>query len=143
MNQLKQWLMNFGFMTTERYAILMYLVMGGITTAINIVIFWLCNNLLSINYSAATVIAWIFSVLFAYVSNKLYVFESKNMSAKTLFREICSFVGFRLLSLVVDLLVMYISISMFNMNALLAKIIANIVVLIINYAFSKWFIFKK
>lgn len=143
MDRLKQRVLTFSFMNEERYAIMMYLVMGGITTLINIVAFWLCNSALGINYSIATVIAWIFSVLFAYISNKLYVFESRNGSLTTLIREIVSFVGFRLVSLLMDLLVMYICVSLLSMNPLLSKILANIVVLIANYAFSKWFIFKK
>lgn len=143
MDRLKQLVLTVSFMTEERYAVLMYLVMGGVTTVINIVVFWLCNSALGINYSIATVIAWIFSVLFAYISNKLYVFESKNGSLKTLVREIISFVGFRLVSLVMDLLVMYVCVSLFSMNALLAKVLANVVVLVANYGFSKWFIFKK
>lgn len=143
MDRLKQWVLGFSFMSEERYAVFMYLVMGGMTTLINIVVFWLCNSLLGINYSAGTVIAWIFSVLFAYVSNKLYVFESKTLSVNILIREIVSFIGFRLLSLFIDLLVMYVSISLFNIDALIAKIVANVVVLVVNYVFSKWFIFNR
>ncbi|WP_314065908.1 GtrA family protein [uncultured Vagococcus sp.] len=143
MDRLKQRILAFSFMNKERYAILMYLVMGGFTTAINILVFWVFNAILGMNYSIATIIAWIVSVLFAYVSNKLYVFESKNRTLNTLIREIVSFVSFRLLSLLMDLAVMYICVSLFDMNALMAKIVANIVVLVANYAFSKWFIFRK
>lgn len=143
MQKIKKRIISFKFMNESRYAILMYLVMGGITTVINIVSFWLCYSLMEINYSIATVIAWVLSVLFAYISNKLYVFESKNMSVNTLIREIVSFIGFRLLSLLMDLLVMYICVSIISINPLVAKVLANIVVLVVNYAFSKWFIFKK
>lgn len=143
MDRLKRRVLTLSFMNEGRYAVLMYLLMGGLTTAINIVVFWFSNDVLGMNYSIATVIAWIFSVLFAYVSNKLYVFESKNRSLNTLLREIISFVSFRLVSLLMDLIVMYICISLLNIHALFAKVLANVVVLVANYAFSKWFIFKK
>lgn len=143
MSKIKEWVLSFKFMNDQRYAILMYLVMGGITTLINIVSFWLCNSLLGINYSVATIIAWVFSVMFAYVSNKMYVFESKNTSGAVLIREVLSFVGFRILSLLMDLLVMYICVSLLKVHPLIAKILANVVVLIANYVFSKVFIFKK
>lgn len=142
MKKIKHWLMSFDFMTERYYSILMYLIMGGITTVINIVTFYLFNSTLGLNYTIANIIAWIFAVLFAYISNKLYVFESKHTSFSELFQEISSFFSFRVLSLFMDLAVMFVCISLLNMNPLLTKILANIVVLIANYIFSKLFIFK-
>lgn len=143
MQKIKKWLMSFDFMTERYYSILMYLVMGGITTLINIVTFYLFNSTFGLNYTIANIIAWIFAVLFAYISNKLYVFESKHSSISELLQEISSFFGFRVLSLFMDLAVMFICISLIHINPLIAKILANVVVLIANYIFSKLFIFKK
>ncbi len=143
MTKIKQWVLTFKCMNEQRYSILMYLVMGGVTTIINIVTFWLCYSVLGIGYSVATVIAWFLSVLFAYLSNKFYVFESTNMNVSTLVHEMITFFGFRMISLLIDLFIMYICVSLFNVNALVAKVLANIVVLIVNYVFSKWVIFKK
>ena len=78
MKKFKKFILQFSFMNEEYYAILMYLIMGGITTVINIVSFWLLMKKIGINYTVANIIARIFSVLFAYISNKLYVFESKH-----------------------------------------------------------------
>ncbi|CAM3364606.1 GtrA family protein [Vagococcus fessus] len=143
MQKIKNWLMSFDFMTEQYYSILMYLVMGGITTLINIVTFYLFNSTLGLNYTIANIIAWVFAVLFAYISNKLYVFESKHNNFSELIQEISSFFGFRVLSLFMDLAVMFVCISLLSMNPLLAKVLANVVVLVANYIFSKLFIFKK
>ena len=143
MQKIKNWLMSFDFMTEQYYSILMYLVMGGITTLINIVTFYLFNSTLGLNYTIANIIAWVFAVLFAYISNKLYVFESKHNNFTELIQEISSFFGFRVLSLFMDLAVMFVCISLLDMTPIIAKILANVVVLIANYIFSKLFIFKK
>ena len=143
MKKIKELLFQLSFMTDHYYSILMYLVMGGITTFINIFVFWLFNSQFGLNYTIANIIAWFFSVLFAYVSNKFYVFESKNTSLKTLTKEVSSFFFFRILSLFMDLLVMFICISLLSFNPLLGKVLANIIVLIANYVFSKFFIFNK
>lgn len=143
MKKIKELLFQLSFMTDHYYSILMYLVMGGITTFINIFVFWLFNSQFGLNYTIANIIAWFFSVLFAYVSNKFYVFESTNTSLKTLIKEASSFFFFRVLSLFMDLIAMYVCISLLGINPLIAKIIANVIVLIANYGFSKFFIFKK
>ena len=143
MKKIKERLFQLSFMTEHYYSILMYLIMGSITTFINIFIFWLFNSQFSLNYTIANIIAWVFSVLFAYVSNKFYVFESKNTSLKTLTKEVSSFFFFRILSLFMDLLVMFLCISLLGFNPLLAKVLANVIVLIANYVFSKFFIFNK
>ncbi|MBE9388507.1 GtrA family protein [Vagococcus salmoninarum] len=143
MKKIKELLFQLSFMTDHYYSILMYLVMGGITTFINIFVFWLFNSQFGLNYTIANIIAWFFSVLFAYVSNKFYVFESTNTSLKTLIKEASSFFFFRVLSLFMDLIAMYVCISLLGINPLIAKILANVIVLIANYGFSKFFIFKK
>lgn len=143
MKTIKRFLFSFDFMTDQLYAILMYLVMGGLTTFINIFTFWLFESVFNLHYNLANIIAWIFSVLFAYISNKLYVFESKQQSFPGLVKEMLSFFGFRVLSLGIDLITMWVCISLLALHPLLSKVIANIFVLILNYVFSKFFIFKK
>lgn len=120
------------------YEVLSYLFFGGCTTLVNIVTFWVLR-LLKIGVYTSNVVACIISVLFAFITNKLFVFESKGNTIK----QGISFFGFRLLSLVFDMGIMYLLIDVFNVNDLLSKIITNIFVIIINYIFSKVFIFKK
>lgn len=121
----------------------LYLIFGGLTTVINILVYFLLARLFLINYQVSTVIAWVLSVLFAFVTNKIFVFESKNESRKDDFREILSFFTFRILSLGIDMGSMYVMVQVLFLDDLIAKIIANIIVVIVNYLFSKLFIFKK
>lgn len=122
--------------------ILSYLVFGGLTTLVNIVAFFILRKF-NIEVYISNVIAWILSVLFAFITNKLFVFESKNKSKKENVRELVSFFGFRILSLVFDMGCMYLLIEILNVNELISKIVSNIFVIILNYVFSKLFIFRK
>ena len=100
--------------------------------------------------------SWIFAVSFAYITNKLWVFESKSWQGKTVIKELLGFVGARLFSLGVEELGLWLLIDILNMGALrlsilsldingnmIAKVIMQIVVIILNYVFSKLVVFKK
>lgn len=91
----------------------------------------------------SNIIAWIASVLFAYVTNKIYVFSSKAADIKTVARELISFVGCRLLSGFMDISIMYIFVKLLTLNDFIVKIIDNIFVIVVNYVFSKFIVFKK
>ncbi len=127
--------------------IILYLIFGVLTTVVNIILYYIFNDLLELqilegyNYLVASVIAWVGAVLFAYITNKLYVFKKK--SKEKIFREIISFITFRLLTLVFDLIIMYVLVDMIKVDDLISKVVANIVVIVLNYVFSKIFIFKK
>ncbi|MCI1859211.1 MAG: GtrA family protein [Sporolactobacillus sp.] len=115
--------------------------MGVLTTVINVVCFFILVQY-QMDYRIATTVAWLVSVLFAYVTNKHYVFKSKTSTITSLLKEMLSFFWFRLLSYFLDLGSMIIMVSFLNLNETWAKIIANILVVIINYVLSKWIIFK-
>lgn len=120
-----------------------YLVFGGLTTLINIVTYYVCADVFHIDYKISTTIAWIISVLFAYVTNKLFVFNSRVRGVNAIMKEFFSFFFFRILSYFLDLLTMILLVEVLAWNDLAAKIIANVLVVIFNYAASKLFIFKK
>ena len=120
-----------------------YLVFGALTTVINIVVFAICSKIVNLSTTTSNVIAWIIAVLFAYVTNKLWVFNSKNNGNKELLREIISFYGARVITLVLETTFLWIVIDKMGFNEILTKIISNIIVIILNYIFSKVFIFKK
>lgn len=123
--------------------ILMYLIFGVLTTVVNIVSYFLLARILHIDTVVSTVIALILSILFAYITNKIFVFESKTNTAKELLKEIISFFGCRAFTGILDVAFMYITVDVFNLNDMIMKIISNIVVIIVNYIFSKLIIFKK
>lgn len=120
--------------------VLLYLIFGVLTTLVNIVTYALCTKVLGINWQISNVIAWVLSVLFAYVTNRKYVFESKDANV---IREMISFFAFRLLSFVLDMGFMYLFIDLMHCNDMISKIIVQVIVIVLNYVFSKLFIFKK
>ena len=120
--------------------VLMYLLFGGLTTLVNILSFFILRKL-SVGVYVSNLIAWVVAVLFAFITNKLFVFESKDKSKSG--KELISFFGFRILSLGVDMGAMYLLLQVINTGEVFAKIIANVIVIILNYIFSKLFVFKK
>lgn len=122
---------------------IMYIIMGIFTTAVNISSFYILVEILDTDYKTATVIAWILSVLFAYITNKIYVFQQKTSDMRSLLRELAAFFSVRLLSLGIDLGMMILLVSQFHTNETLAKILDNVVIVVVNYIASKWLVFKK
>lgn len=119
---------------------ILYIIFGGLTTLVNIVVYFVCYNVAGLSNVFSTIIAWILSVIFAFITNKFYVFESKS---KNLFYEISTFFGCRFGTGILDVGIMYLTVDILNWNALLMKIISNIIVIVLNYILSKVIIFKK
>ena len=122
--------------------ILWYGFFGVLTTLINIVSFILLDKT-GLNVYFSNLLAWFLSVLFAFITNKLFVFDSKDFTFKVFFKELVSFFFFRIVSLGIDMAGMYICLEAIKLNKMISKIIVNVVVIVANYVFSKLFIFKK
>lgn len=122
---------------------LLYLIFGGLTTLINILAYELFSKVFDVQYLVSNGIAWAIAVLFAFVTNRLYVFESKSKDPKVIGRQFVSFIGARLFTGLLDMLLMYLFIDLIHWNDTLVKIGANVVVIILNYVFSKLWIFRK
>ncbi len=127
-----------------------YVAFGALTTAVNIVSYLPLYKLLLLTgfgATAANVVsnttAWILSVLFAYVTNKLFVFRSKTESVGAAAREFALFVGARVASYVVDMGGMLLLVNLLSVHNAVAKILTNVLVVVINYFFSKWVIFNR
>lgn len=120
----------------------MYLIFGVLTTLVNIVSFYIMDKC-NINLYVNNTIAWILSVLFAYITNKLFVFESKSLEPKVVIKEGLSFLSFRLISYFMDMLCIFIMVDIFSINKMISKIVGNVIVIVANYIFSKLFIFRK
>lgn len=128
---------------TQYKEIVLYVFFGGLTTLVNFVVYLGLKNLFGVPMVASNIIAWVVSVLFAYVTNKIYVFESKDTSPRAILRELFSFVAARIFSGVVDTGMLVILVDYCHMNDLVVKIMAQVVVIVLNYVFSKLWIFKK
>ncbi len=123
--------------------VILYLVFGGLTTLVNIVCYAVCARGFHMGTLVSNGIAWVLSVLFAYVTNKIFVFESKTDSVREAVRELVSFIACRAGTGVLDMAVMYVTVDMLGWYDVLMKILSNIIVIILNFVFSKLVIFRK
>ena len=139
--------------------ILLYAFFGLLTTLVNFISYYIletaCGNS-NYSYLYNNLIAWLISVIFAYVTNKHYVFKSKNWSAKIVTKELAEFFGARVFSFLIEELGLFLLVDCLAMSAidieilfvnitgdLIAKLLLAVIVVIMNYFFSKFFIFKK
>lgn len=123
--------------------ILRYLVIGVLTTVIDIAFFALFNGVLGLHYQIAKVIAWVVAVAFAFWGNKKIVFRTKTENGTALLREAGSFLAMRLVTLAFSVVFLYGAVEIVGWDENISNIICNIVVIILNYILSKLVVFKK
>lgn len=129
--------------TYGKYEIMLrYLVFGCLTTLLNIVAYMLFSRLFAIQFMVSNIMAWFTAVLFAYVTNRCFVFESQCGGWPSMIKECAAFIGCRLFSGFADAAIMYSMIDLLHFNDLFVKIVTNIFVICINYIFSKRVIFR-
>ena len=130
-------------MLTKYRSFIAYGVFGVLTTVVNIVIYSFSYNTVGLSNTLSNVIAWIIAVAFAYLTNKVWVFGSTSWKWEVLKKEVVAFISCRLATGILDIVIMYICVDVMHWNALLMKIASNVLVIILNYIFSKLVIFKK
>lgn len=129
--------------------IFLYGVFSVLTTILNIFIYWLCTRIFGLQVVLSTVIAWVLTViawvlavLFAYMTNRKYVFHSTENSSAGIIREIAEFFFCRLATGIIDVAIMYLFVDVLGFNDVIIKTASNIIVIILNYIASRLFIFK-
>ena len=125
------------------WEVFIYLFFGVLTTIVNIAVHFTCLDVFGWHYMVATVVSWIVSVLFAFVTNKRWVFHSKTETSIEWLMEFSKFVFYRLLSLVMDMGSMYVLIELIHTGDIVAKIFTQVLVVVANYVFSKFLIFTR
>lgn len=124
-----------------------YLFWGVVTTIVNIGVFQWLSSGIHWNYQLANIIAWFVSVLVAYLTNKVWVFGSHYTTFRAFIVEFIKFYFYRALTLLIDIVFMYVGVTLLGFDSaiqqLVVKILDNVVVVIANYIFSKWLIFKS
>ncbi len=134
-----------------------YVVFGVLTTLVNFFAFWLFTKIFGeALYLVNNAIAWVVGVVFAYITNKLFVFESKSWDLKVITKEITGFLGARIFSFLVEEggMLLFISVLGFGEKTLtilgititgqfIVKILLAVIVVVLNYVFSKFFVFKS
>ncbi len=123
--------------------IITYGLFGICTTIINIIAYYLSAHILNWGTTISTIIAWFLAVVFALITNKIWVFKSNKWDKKTLIKEVTTFFTCRILTGLLDLGIMILFVDIFHFNDVIMKIISNIIVIIINYIASKLIIFNK
>lgn len=123
--------------------LLLYGIVGVITTLLNMGVFWLFVHGLNIHYAISNVIAWLVAVIFAFFANKVFVFENHGWNADVVFHEALTFFLSRAASLGVDEGGMWLMISGLHCGKMVSKLIVNIVVILINYVLGKFWVFNK
>ena len=125
------------------YDVLAYLFFGGLTTVVNFLVYLPCYNWWNMSAGVSNMIAWVFAVAFAFVTNKPFVFKSHDWSAKVVFPELSKFIGTRLGSGALETLMIFLLVDCMAMDSNIVKIAVSVLVIVINYVGSKLLVFRK
>lgn len=124
------------------YDVLSYLFFGGLTTLVNFLVYFPLYNWLQLSAVFSNVIAWAVAVAFAFLTNKPFVFKSYDWSRKVVIPELSKFVGCRIGSGFLETVLIWLLVDLLSWNGNWMKIAISVLVVILNYAASKWFVFS-
>lgn len=122
--------------------VFLYIIFGGGTTLVNIVVYALCYHLFDLGTIISNCLAWFFAVLFAYLTNRSLVFNSQHHTPKSIAIEVFNFFLARGATGLLDLGIMFVSVDLLGWPDVLMKVISNIIVIILNFVASKLWIFS-
>jgi putative flippase GtrA len=125
------------------YDLIMYLVFGVMTTAVNYLVYLPCYNLFGLSASVSNMISWVVSVAFAFLTNKPFVFRSHDWSAKVVWPELVKFVGCRVGSGVMETVILFVTVDTLRWNGNIWKLVTSVLVVVVNYVGSKLLVFRK
>lgn len=123
--------------------LILYVFFGGLTTVVNFVSYAVFAKMLGVDEITSTVIAFVLSVIFAYLTNRKWVFQSRASGWRAIGYEVATFFGGRIFSGLLDVLIMYVFVTRLGFYDLLIKILSNILVIILNFIISKLIVFRK
>ena len=128
----------------EKYwDVLSYLFFGVLTTVVNYLIYLPVYNFCGLSATLSNMIAWVGAVIFAFLTNKPFVFHSHDWSAKTVVPELTKFVSCRIASGVLETVILFLAVDCMNWNGNIWKLVTQVLVIIINYVGSKLLVFRK
>ena len=120
-----------------------YLFFGGCTFLVSMISFWFFNSVLKMPETIANIPSNAIAILFAYITNKLFVFEKKADDKKDLLREFLTFIAGRLVTFLLEEVIIYLGVNVLHINGLAVKLVGQVVVILSNYFISKFLVFKK
>ena len=123
-------------------SLILYIFFGICTTFVNIASFWFMAHIFNFKAVFSSIVSWILSVIFAYITNRKWVFHSEACSSKEIIKEMTTFFGCRLATGILDWIIMFVFVDLLSYNDVVIKVIANVIVIVLNYVASKVFIFR-
>ena len=123
--------------------ILLYLFFGGLTMIVSIVSYAICNLVFGIDVLVANIISWLLAVMFSFYTNRIWVFQASTNSISGFLKQMVSFYSGRVVTLIIEEIILFIFITYLQYNSMVVKIIAQVVVVILNYVISKLWVFKN
>ncbi len=128
---------------TKYKEILLYLFFGGLSFIISISTYAAFNIAMGLNELIANILSWVITVMYAFLTNRVWVFRSPTNGIIEFIKQMLYFYSGRIITLVIEELILLVFITMLGFNSILIKTIAQIVVIVLNYVISKLMIFKK
>ena len=122
---------------------LLYVIFGVLTTIVNIIVFFILYNMLHTGHNIAYVVAWFWAVLFAYLTNRVWVFHSTSTTTASIIKEVWQFYLARVLTGIIGYFILTFGVDLLRQDANIWNIIQNIFVIVSNFVLSKLIIFKK
>ena len=122
---------------------LLYLFFGGVTTLVSFLVFWLFEGLLGWNELLANLISWVVAVAVAFVTNRIWVFASEARGGAALLLEVAAFYLSRVATFLIEEAILLVFVTLIALPAMPVKVVASVVVVILNYVLSKLFVFRK
>lgn len=122
---------------------ILYMVFGVLTTAVSILVYAVFTEWLSMDELIANIISWVIAVMFAFVTNRIWVFRSNENGAAAVLRQMLTFYAGRVLTLLIEELMLWVFVKELSFNGLAVKTAAQLVVIVLNYIISKLLIFKR
>lgn len=124
------------------YDVLSYLFFGGLTTLVNFLVYFPLYNWLKCTAVFSNIIAWAVAVAFAFLTNKPFVFKSYDWSRKAVIPELSKFVSCRIGSGLLETALIWLLVDLLTWNGNWVKIVISVLVVVLNYVASKWFVFS-
>lgn len=119
-----------------------YLIFGFLAFVLNYILYFIFADAIAMHYMAATGVSWVLTVVFAYWTNRNFVFKSQNKEKTSVLKEFISFIGARVATEVLELVLMYVMVDLCSINDKISKLVCQVLVILANYVLSKIWIFK-
>lgn len=119
-----------------------YLIFGFLAFVLNYILYFIFADAIAMHYMAATGLSWVLTVVFAYWTNRTFVFKSQSKETASVVQEFVSFIGARIATEVLELVLMYVMVDLCQVNDKISKLVCQVIVILANYVLSKIWIFR-